>query len=405
LADSKRDFGSKSVDNAKLILEVIKERDRDMKRSTLLGKYIAAMVVVAMIFQTSCKKETGDYTAVPVPSAVNLNTYDYLKSKTGVYDSLLLLVDKMGIKKTLTDSAVTVFAPSNSSFQIAIANLNLVRRANGLTPIYLTQLAAGDKAITNAKLKAKAKQDSIMLDTMVSMYIIRKKFHAVDFAVGDGQFIAAVRGGYPMHGQRKYADAQGFQNGGSEIIEFANTKRSLFTDRWKKSNTTSVNIETKNGIVHLLEPKHIFGFEDFVSRMTFVPPPPSVFNFKTDAFKVTFPSGLNYTDGQVSPGETLKKLFDGSVLTKFISKASVQNSWYPTLYWTPKDANGVNVGRVSNSYTLTSANDSKLYRGRDPRAFSIEGTLDDPESATATWGTVRYTSRSRLDDQLSAKDI
>ena len=356
-----------------------------MKRSTLLGRYIAAMVVVAMIFQTSCKKEAGYHDQDNVINAADLNTYDYLKSKTGVYDSLLLLVDKMGIKKTLTDSIVTVFAPSNSSFQIAIANLNVVRRANGLTPIYLTQLAAGDKAITNTKLKAKAKQDSIMLDTMVSRYIIRKSYLANAFAVGDGQFINAVRGGYPMHAQRIYADAQGFQNGGSEVIEFANTKRSLFVKNWSKTTTTSVNIKTKNGIVHLLRPDHVFGFDEFVSRSTFVPPPPSVFDLKNDKIAVTFTAGSNYFDGQVSPGENLKKLLDGSVLTKFISFVDIGRSYYPTFTWTPKDKNGVNVGRVANCYTMTTANDSKLYRGRDPRAFKIEGTLGDPESTTATW--------------------
>jgi hypothetical protein len=356
-----------------------------MKRTILLGRYIAALVVVAMIFQTGCKKEKGHYNDTPVVSTLDLNTYQYLKSKTDIYDSLLLVVDKLGIAKTLTDSSVTLFAPQNSSFQIAIAGLNVVRGAAGQPPIYLTQMAAGGAGITNPKLKAKAIQDSVMLDTMVSRYIIRKQFLANAFAAGDGQFIASVRGGYPMHGQRVYADAEGYQNGGSEIIEFANTRRSLFVDKWKKTTTTSVNIKTKNGIVHLLRPDYPFGFEEFTSRMTYVPPPPSVFNLKNDVIKVTFVPASNYYDGQVSPGENLKKLLDGSVLTKFISNISIPNSYYPTFYWIPKNALGVNVGRVANCYTLTTANDSKLYRDRDPRAFSIEGTLDDPESATATW--------------------
>jgi hypothetical protein len=356
-----------------------------MKRSTLLGRFIAATVVVTMISQTSCKKENTFYKETPLSNSENLNTYQYLKSKTGVYDSLLLLVDKMGIAKTLQDSTVTLFAPQNSSFQIAITNLNVVRRAAGQPAVYLSQLAAGDKLITNSKLKAKAKQDSVMLDTLVSRYIIRNKYIANDFAIGDGQTISSVRGGFPMHGQRIYADAQGYQNGGSEVIEFANTKRSLFVATWSKTTTTSVNIKTKNGIVHLLRPDHTFGFDEFTSRMTFIPPPPSVFDLKNDLFKVTFPSALNYTDGQVSPGETLIRLFDRSVLTKFISKVSVQQSLYPTLYWTPRDDKGVNVGRISNCYTLTSANDSKTYRGRDPRAFAVDGTLDDPTSTTANW--------------------
>ncbi|MFD2143911.1 hypothetical protein [Mucilaginibacter antarcticus] len=134
-----------------------------------------------------------------------------------------------------------------------------------------------------------------------------------------------------------------------------------------------------------MKPDHTFGFEEFVSRMTFVPPPPSVFNVKTDLFYVKFPSDLNYVDGGVSPGETLIRLFDGSVLTKFISKASVQKSLYPTIYWKPRDINGNNIEKLSNSYTITTANDSKGNRGRDPRAFAIDGTKDDPESATAVW--------------------
>ncbi|MFD2143912.1 hypothetical protein [Mucilaginibacter antarcticus] len=202
-----------------------------MKRSNLLGRYIATMAVVALVSQTSCKKEKGFYDQTVTTPSVSLNTYQYLKSKTGVYDSLLLLVDKMGIAKTLTDSNITLFAPQNSSFQIAIANLNIVRRAAGQPAIYLSQLAAGDKLVIGSKQKAKAKQDSIMLDTIVSRYIIRKQYLAADFAIGDGLFINAVRGGFPMHGQRVYADAQGYQNGGSEIIEFANTKEVyLLTD-------------------------------------------------------------------------------------------------------------------------------------------------------------------------------
>lgn len=366
-------------------MEVIKKERRDMKRSILLGKYVASMLVVAVVFQTGCKKEKGYYDVASVSATGTTNTYQYLKSKTNVYDSLLLLVDRLGIAKTLSDSTVTVFAPQNSSFQIAITNLNAVRKAAGQTPIYLSQIAAGGKGITNAKLKAKAIQDSTMIDTLVSRYIIRRKFVSKDFAIGDGQFIYSVRGGYPMHGQRVYADAQGYQNGGSEIIQFSNTRRSLFTDRWQKALTSSVNIQTTNGIVHLLQPNHSFGFEEFVSRMTFVPAPKGIINLKTDLLKVTFPAGSNYSDGQVTAGENFSKLFDGSVLTKFISNISIQNSWYPTFYWTPRDENGNKVGRVANCYTMTTANDSKLYRDRDPRAFVLEGTLDDPDSAAPTW--------------------
>jgi hypothetical protein len=367
-----------------------------MKRSILFGKYIVAMAFVAVIFQTGCKREAGYYSSTPVVSTTNLNTYEYLKSKPGVYDSLLLLVDKMKIAKTLTDSTVTLFAPSNASFQIAVKNLNAVRAGLGQVPIYLTQLAAGDKPVTDAKLKPKAKRDSINLDTLVSKYIIRTKYLSNDFTVGDGQYIKSVRGGYPMHAQRVFADAEGFQNGGSDIIEFANTKRSLFVVKWSKTTTTSVNIKTKNGIVHLLRPDHVFGFDELVARLTLVPPPTNLFNVKIDKFAVSWPAASGYFDGQVSSGEVLAKVLDGSVLTKFISNFSQGSAYYPTLSWFPRDPNGSGkfIGAISNSYTMTTANDSKLYKDRNPRDFKVEGTLGvvdpitgnvDPTNPASVW--------------------
>jgi hypothetical protein len=348
-----------------------------MKRSILFGKYLVAMLIVALIFQTGCKKENGYYQSAPIITTSNLTTYDYLKSKTGVYDSLLFLVDKLGIKKTLTDSAVTLFAPSNASFQLAIQSLNQARAKLGQTPIYLAQIAAGGVPVTNTRLKPKAIRDSAQLDTMVSRYIIRKLYLADDFAVGDGQVIYSVRGGYPMHAQRIFADAEGFIGGGSEVIEFANTKRSLFVAKWSKTTTSSVNIKTKNGIVHLLRSDHMFGFDEFVTRLTLIPPPPVIFDLKNDVLFPYWPPASGYFDGQVSAGETFKRALDGSVLTKFISNISASNNYYPTMYWIPK------VPKVCNAYSMTTANDSKSYRDRDPRAWVLQGTLDPNPGAVA----------------------
>jgi|GEM_PF-118841 hypothetical protein len=355
-----------------------------MKRSILFGKYFVAILFATLILQMGCKKEIGYHDVTTVVSTTGLNTYEYLKSKPGIYDSLLLAVDKLGIKATLTDSNVTLFAPANASFQIAIKNLNSIRKTAGQGPVYLTQIAAGDKnVIGSAMIKAKAKRDSAHLDTLVSRYIIRKLYVANDFAIGDGQMVYSVRGGYPMHAQRIFSDAEGFQSGGSEVIEYANTKRSLFVAKWSKTTTSSVNIKTKNGIVHLLKGDHVFGFDEFVSRLTLVPPPPNQINLKTDSVYVTWPAGFAYTDGQVSAGEVFKKLFDNSVLTKFICNTNVNGQIrYPTFYYIPRPA------KIINCYTMTTANDSKTSRERDPRAWRMEATLDPNPGPSSVWTQV-----------------
>jgi hypothetical protein len=335
-----------------------------MKKSNLYSRYLLAFLFSAMIFQIGCKKEKGYYSTPNINSGTSLNIYDYLKSKPGVYDSLLLVIDKLKMKETLTDSNVSIFAVSNASFQIAIQNLNNARRANDKKAIFLTELASGF-APALADLE-KAKNDSAHLDTMVSRYIIKGLFKSTDFSLGDGRELFSVRGNYPMHGKRQYADAQGMQNGGPEVIEFANTKRSVFTPNWAFAYTSSVNIQAKNGIIHLIQPDHVFGFDEFVRRLTFVPPPTNLFKTVTGTMEVKF-NNPDYKDGTVNPGEKFIKLFDDNVLTKFITHFNVQNVKPVYFIWHPS------LPVVSNVYTLTSANDSKEY-SRNPKSWRVEGS-------------------------------
>src|SRR5690606_13110531 len=157
-----------------------------MERIKLYTKFLAALITGVLLIQ-GCSKEKGYYSTPNLNSGTDLNIYDYLKSKPGVYDSLLLLVDQLGLESTLRDSNVTLFAVSNQSFQIAIKNLNISRKAKGSPAMYLRQIASG-KATTNlSKDIAKAKADSAHIDTMVSLYIIKGQYKSEDFSIGDGQ--------------------------------------------------------------------------------------------------------------------------------------------------------------------------------------------------------------------------
>lgn len=334
-----------------------------MKKLNLYHRYLLVVFCSVLVFHIGCTKEKGFYETPNINPVTALNSYEYLKSKTGVYDSLLLVIDKLGIKKTLQDSNVTLFAVSNSSFQLAIKNLNNIRKSKGQKAVFLSQIGSGKAA--NSGDIGKAKADSANLDTMVSRYIIKGPYKSSDFTVGDGQNIFSVRGNYPMHGKRMYVDAQGMTNGGSEIIEFANTKRSVFIPNWSLSTTSSVNIKTKNGIVHLLQPDHVFGFDEFVRRLTFIPPPKNLFLNIGSTFSFKFQNPAEF-DGRVSPGEKFVKVYDGNVLTKFLSGFNPNNGKV-SMQWTSLEP------IVSNVYTLTSANDAQA---RDPKSWILEGSLD-----------------------------
>ncbi|MES2828839.1 MAG: ATP/GTP-binding protein [Bacteroidota bacterium] len=347
-----------------------------MKRSNFYGKVLGAALFSALVFQVGCKTEDTYKDASAVNNTTSQNIYEYLKSKPGVYDSLIYLVDKLNLQKTLTDSTVTLFAPSNLSFQIAIKNLNEIRRGQNKPSVYLKDITSGLALLPKDLPKAKA--DLNHIDTMTTRYIIRKEFLSTDFSVGDGQTITSVRSAYPMHGQRLYADAQGWQNGGSEVIEFANTKRSVFVPNWSKTTTTSVNIKAKNGVIHLLRPDHVFGFDEFVRRLTLVPPPTNLTLADMAAYNAALPKPATppysvtfagtYVDGQVSGGERIDKLFDNNVLTKFIARFTDQGNAPTVMIYKPF------LGpTIANVYTLTSANDAQA---RDPKSWRLEGSLD-----------------------------
>lgn len=289
----------------------------------------------------ACKKDGGYHDSSDANKKVPLNTYDYLKSRPGVFDSLVAVVDKLGLKETLMDSSITLFAVTNQSFQLAVTNLNRLRKQSDKDPLYLAIV------------------DRQQLDTMVSYYIIRGKYLSDSLQLQDGLDLFSVRSGYPMHAKSSRASASGFEKGGPEVIDFSNTKRSKFVRFWSTTTTGSNNIETTNGVVHVVTPDHIFGFDEFVKRLTFVPPPPDL--IKLIGGKLTV---LRDNNGGPDNGEGSKKVIDGDDHTKFLCE-------FQGRVWMKFE---LNEPAVSSVYTLTSANDAP---DRDPRAWTFEGSNDD----------------------------
>lgn len=303
-------------------------------------RYIQIFLILSILLP-ACKKDGGSYDSANANKKVPLNTYDYLKSKPGVFDSLIAVVDRLGLKQTLTDSNITLFAVTNQSFQLAVTNLNRLRKQSDKDPQYLSFV------------------DRAQLDTMVSYYIIRGKYISDSLQLQDGLDVFSVRFGYPMHAKSSRASASGFEKGGPEIIDFSNTKRSKFVKFWSSTTTGSNNIETTNGVVHVVTPDHIFGFDEFVTRLTFNPPPPDLIKLVGGKLSV-----LRDNNGGPDNGEGSKKVIDGDDHTKYLCEFQGR-VWMKFEFKEPV---------VSSVYTLTSANDAE---DRDPRAWVFEGSNDD----------------------------
>lgn len=213
-------------------------------------KYSAGIVLGILLCITACTKYDGYYKYENTEKVFDGNSLAYLQSKPGVFDSVLLVLDRLPyLKDAVSKEKVTVFAPTNSTFQTALSNLNLVR--------------------DNQKKKHLSIQDLdiAQLDTLMTKYIGANIITTDSTLYIDGLFIETYGIQHPMHAQRIKENASGLINGGAEIMYYSDTKNNSFQSQWVRASSQAVNIFTSNGVVHVLGGRHEFGFGDFLTRM------------------------------------------------------------------------------------------------------------------------------------------
>ena len=212
--------------------------------------YIFSIVILLVFGVTSCTKYDGYYDYQNSEKVFNGNSLTYLQSKPGVFDSVLLVLDRIPYLKTaLEQEQVTLFAPTNSSFQSALSNLNLVRDNQKKPRLNIKTL----------KLSA--------LDSLMNKYVAEGKVSTDSMLYIDGLFVKTYKYDHPMHAQRQKENASGLIDGGIELLYFSDTKNNSFQTQWTRSTSQAVNILSTNGVVHVLSARHEFGFGDFLTKM------------------------------------------------------------------------------------------------------------------------------------------
>lgn len=209
--------------------------------------------LILAVFFTSCNKEDNYYYDFETADKKYEGTiYEYLKSERGVYDSLLLVLDRvpdLRAKLNNPDSTLSLFAVTNRSFQLAVDALNTTRRLTGKSPLYLEDVGLLD------------------IDSMVNRYVLNEEYDTKMLAPFiDGQVVQSTKYAYRMHIQYRVLDASGFVGGGQQQLIYSDTNNSIFQRYWQGINTSAVNIRTKNGIIHILSSGHDFGFNKFTSK-------------------------------------------------------------------------------------------------------------------------------------------
>lgn len=208
-------------------------------------------VATFLVFIISCSKYKGNYyNYVDTESKYNGSCLDYFNSNKEQFDSFLLVLNRVPeLMDSIASDSVTVFAPLNNSFALAVTELNKQRLSDGRPPLYLSTI------------------DSANLDTLVSRYIVRGKIMSKDIAnFVDGVSVNTVNYNYVMNITYSHLSSSGSQKTGPQNISYADTKGTVYIKYWVVSPTFSIDMETGNGVVNVLSTSHEFGFGEFVTR-------------------------------------------------------------------------------------------------------------------------------------------
>ncbi len=216
--------------------------------------YIGICFFSCIFWSISCMKVTGDYNFQNQEHVYNGLATDYLKSKAGIYDSLLVVLERLPAYTTALEAGdVTLFAVTNSSFQLAITNLNLVRQNQGKSALSLRTVALNE------------------LDMLMSRYLMQHIVSTEEMENKDGVMLLtkmySLENENRMHTKRIKEQSSGFVDGGLVRVLFSDTKYSTFENQWVSTGTQAVNIRSQNCIMHILENSHEFGFGEFLSMM------------------------------------------------------------------------------------------------------------------------------------------
>lgn len=219
---------------------------------------ISCFLVLAALFLATClysckKQDTRYYNFKNTAGEFKGTALQYLQSQNGRYDSMLLAINRVtGLKDTINEENITLFALNNNSFTLALQNLNGVRARQSppREPLYIATV------------------DSAQLDTLLCRYIIRGDYPSDSISpYQDGLTVQSVRYNYEMQIQYQHANSSGYEKGGPESLIFSDRNNSIFDRYWVSTTTNAVDIKTSNAIVHILSPGHDFGFGQIVIRM------------------------------------------------------------------------------------------------------------------------------------------
>ncbi|MFD2554799.1 fasciclin domain-containing protein [Sphingobacterium tabacisoli] len=215
-----------------------------------------ASILLCSLILLACKKNY--FTEEGLHSGkFNLSTYDYLKSRPDVFDSLVMVIDYAGMQDYYKKENITLMAPHNKSIYSMLKTVH-------------NYLNSPLKSTPGRKVKDSLNytKDTVLMEdidrevwkSLLLSYTLSKGRKVAEFA-DPVEEITTLSGEATRTIIRKSA-WQGVQDAGAKTLnyQFFRPSQSIIgrTDTLEVRVLTS-DLQTTNGIVHALDRMHEFG--------------------------------------------------------------------------------------------------------------------------------------------------
>ncbi len=217
-------------------------------------KIWALPVMGLLLLLGACKKDY--YTDTGVHSGeFNGTVLDYLKSKPEYFDTLVKIIDYAGMSNVFQNEEITFFAPADSSirstYEVCNVFLNLLGRPS-ITRYQQIKPEVWRLALSRYLFKgAKSLIDFPQLDPENMAAYPGQIYNSYDDQIMNIGVIYGSGGGVPYAGYRRLV---------LSYIPSPSSARDFQT--WTPTWVASVNVQPRNGYVHvLMYPTHFFGFD------------------------------------------------------------------------------------------------------------------------------------------------
>lgn len=328
-------------------------------------KYIYYLLPIVLIgLLGSCTKD-GPYSLYKPTGKYNGNIYDYLKSQPEHFQYLLVALDKAGLTDVLTQDSITFFVPTDQSLLAAMDKYNVFRKSQQLSPVAINDI------------------DSSSWRYILLPYLFEGVYPVNAFDKQDGLTLTsmALR---PMHGKVIRHNASGADGLGATTIEFSYTNGSTFIVNWISGFVSTPNVYATNGIIHILEARHILGFNYFIHKAK---APQNLYSENR-----TFASGsIDNPDGTSNLWSFYTKSLT-AVNANTVETEAVTNDLEPGLvmWLTVEDNDSVIVKAAPGSLNTTIKNDGPCFFDPENFNFILNYSYEDGDGKHKINETIRY---------------